>query len=148
MKITTMILTKTWHSRWGTCLLSIISYTHAKTNPYQMKLLWKRHQHIASLSLPFLCWWGAARNHEGDNRKIELFNDLDENLDFAAEGRYCLEVLCNALWYITNDHQMIANRCKHVSGLSPVPKCYEKYVAYKVKVNPLKHESLIAYSEA
>ena len=75
-----------------------------------------------------------------NNRKTELFNELladfkSKKLDFPrataeTEGNYVIGVLCNALWYITNDHESIANRCKHVSGLIPVPKVYETYVCW------------------
>ena len=71
-----------------------------------------------------------------------------------TEGKYCLGVLCNALWYITNDHQTMADRCKHVSGVIPAPRVYERYEGYndlkrkKQKSNPLKRETLAAHSEA
>ena len=99
-----------------------------------------------------------------NNRKTELFDELladfkSKKLGFPrataeTEGNYVIGVLCNALWYITNDHESIANRCKHVSGLIPVQKVYETYAGYndikrkRLKANPLQRESLAAHSNA
>ena len=73
-----------------------------------------------------------------NNRKNERFNELLQ--DFKAkkwtfmsataetEGKYCLDVLCNALWYISHDHQTIAARCKQ--GVIPLARVYERYEGY------------------
>lgn len=99
-----------------------------------------------------------------NNRKEELFNDLlrsfkSKQLDFPymsanTEGRYCLDVLSNSLWYITNHHQTIEDRCKHVSGLITVPDCYQIFSGYndtkrkKMKAEQLEREKLKLHANA
>ena len=56
-------------------------------------------------------------------RKDELFNDIwqsfvENGMDFSkttvsSEDSYCVQVLTNALWYITNDHMTINEARKH-----------------------------------
>ena len=47
-----------------------------------------------------------------------------------SEGTYCVQVIANALWYITNDHLTVHEARKHSSGLLPIPEMFEKYVGY------------------
>ena len=99
-----------------------------------------------------------------NNRKTELYNDLvrsfqSKQLDFPyasanTEGKHCIEVLSSALWYITNHHQTIEDRCRHVSGLIPVPSEYGVYTGYndtkrkKTKSDQLEREKLRLHSGA
>ena len=65
------------------------------------------------------------------NRKDELFNDLARwfkttGVGFpsytvsSGDGSYCLQVLTNALWYITNDHLTMNEACQHAKGPIPI----------------------------
>ena len=92
-------------------------------------------------------------------RKDELFNDLiklfkTSRLDFsfttvASDGSYCLQVLTNALWYITNDHLTIHEASKQAKEVTSIPKLFGGYVGYnkikrkKVKAMPLSSDYYI-----
>ena len=98
------------------------------------------------------------------NRKDELFNDIvqsfkENRMDFPqktalSEGTYCVQVITNALWYITNDHLTVHEARKHSSGLRPIPEMFEKYVGYndikrkKMKALPLSADVLNSHSQA
>ena len=98
------------------------------------------------------------------NRKDELFNDIaqsfkENKMDFPqetvlSEGAYCLQVLTNALWYITNDHLTINEARKHSSGLLTIPQMFEIYVGYndikrkKMKSLPLSADLLNSHAQA
>ena len=98
------------------------------------------------------------------NQREELYNDLlrdykSRQLDLPlmtakTEGKHCLDILSSALWYITNNHQTIEDRCAHVSGLLRVPKAYASYTGYndikrkKEKSDYLEREKLFVHSNA
>ena len=100
----------------------------------------------------------------GNDRKQELFNDLlqyyrSNKLDFPAltanvEGKHCLDIVTDALWCITNNHQTISDRCAKVKGLIPVPKSYDEFTGYndikrkKEKSDQLDQGKLFRNSEA
>ena len=98
------------------------------------------------------------------NRKDELFNYLVKLLkisrvDFsstkvASNGSYCLQVLTNALWYITNDHLTINEASRQAKEVTRIPKLFEGYVGYndikrkKVKAMPLSSDLLHLHAQA
>ena len=99
------------------------------------------------------------------NKKDELFNDLvklfkTSRVDFsstavASSGSYFVQVLTNALWYITNDHLTINETTKQAKELTPILKLFEGYIGYyeikrkkKVKVMPLSSDLLRSHAHA
>ena len=98
------------------------------------------------------------------NRKDELFSDLVKlfqisRVDFssttvASDGSYCLKVLTNALWYITNDHLTTNEASKQEKERTPIPKLFEGYVGYneierkKVNAIPLSSDLLHSHTQA
>ena len=73
-------------------------------------------------------------------RKDELHNEVakifrERKFDFhdskvSTDGDYCVSVITNVLWYITNDHNTINNACKHTHGIIPIPMAFEHYDGY------------------
>ncbi|WAQ96968.1 hypothetical protein MAR_029658 [Mya arenaria] len=98
------------------------------------------------------------------NRKDELYNDVvemcvsrDLKLHKSAvkdEGSYIIQVLTNALWYITNQHQTINDTSLRFKDVVPVPEPFEKFQGYnefkrkKLKAQPLTQDGLHSHSEA
>ena len=96
------------------------------------------------------------------NTKDELFNDLvklfkTSRIDFSSttvdsDGSYCLQVLTNALWYITNDHLTINEVSKQAKEVTPIPKLFEGYVGYneikRKKLNDMPLSSDLLHSHA
>ena len=92
------------------------------------------------------------------NRKDELFNYLVKSFKIfrvdsfstivAFDGSYCLQMLTNAIWCITNDHLTINEASKQAKEVAPIPKLFEDYVGYnnikrqKVKAMLLSSELL------
>ena len=102
------------------------------------------------------------KNGTNVKRKDELFSNLVKLfktswVDFlsttvASNGSYCLQVLTNALWYITNDHSTINEASKQAKEVTVIPKLFKGYVGYneikskKVKAMPLS--SYLLHSQA
>ena len=99
------------------------------------------------------------------NKKDELFKDLvklfqTSRVDFSStavgsSGSYFVQVLTNALWYITNDHLTIHETTKQAKELTPILKLFEGYIGYyeikrkkKVKVMPLSSDLLRSHAHA
>ncbi|KAI0235373.1 hypothetical protein LSAT2_014110 [Lamellibrachia satsuma] len=73
----------------------------------------------------------------GITRKDELYNDLATEFEKRglkwpragiSEGSYLIQVLCNALWYVTNQHQVINDAAQRKSKVQPIPSSFDKYV--------------------
>ncbi|XP_061191740.1 uncharacterized protein LOC133199978 [Saccostrea echinata] len=100
----------------------------------------------------------------GVNKKDEMFNMLIDDfvqrkLSFAkstanSEGSYFIQVLCNALWYLTNQHSVIDEASRHKKNVQPVPVVFSKYEGFndlkrkKLKSQPLKLSDLKMHAEA
>lgn len=65
-----------------------------------------------------------------------------------------LIVLCNALWYLTNQHSVIDEASRHKKNIQPVPDVFSKYEGFndlkrkKLKSQPLKSTDLKTHAEA
>ncbi|XP_061162951.1 uncharacterized protein LOC133172143 [Saccostrea echinata] len=100
----------------------------------------------------------------GVNKKDEMFNMLVDDfvqrkLSFAkstanSEGSYFIQVLCNALWYLTNQHSVIDEASRRKKNVQPVPVVFSKYKGFndlkrkKLKSQPLKFSDLKMHAEA
>ena len=106
------------------------------------------------------------------DRKDELFNMVVEifilrRVDFLVnskakktevetkEGTYCVNVITNALWYITNDHETINNSHKHSpSTIVKIPEVFQNLDGFneikrkKQKSLPLERADLLSHAEA
>ena len=64
------------------------------------------------------------------------------------------QVLCNAIWYVTNDHCVINSAALHKKDVKPIPLVFEDYTGYneirrkKLKSLPLTQTSLVSHGEA
>ena len=64
------------------------------------------------------------------------------------------QTVCNALWYITNQHTTINDCSKHKSNVVPVDKCWSPFEGYndvkrkKMKQLPLSSSSLEGHASA
>ncbi|XP_033647591.1 uncharacterized protein LOC117307057 [Asterias rubens] len=73
---------------------------------------------------------------DGLNNKDVLFNKLldmfvSRNLDFPSavadtDGTYIIQVICNALWYITNQHSVINNASVRKKDVKPIPPTFDE----------------------
>ncbi|KAL5010544.1 hypothetical protein ScPMuIL_012849 [Solemya velum] len=98
----------------------------------------------------------SAGLKHGISRKDEIYNKLVENffnarnLDFPrasseTDGGYFAQVLCNALWYITNQHSTINEASLRKKTVLPIPKIFSDYDGYnEVKRKRLKSCQLSA----
>ena len=65
-----------------------------------------------------------------------------------------MQVLTNALWYITNDHMTINGAARHSKDVDPVPKIFDPYTGYnevkrkKLKTIPLAADTLNSHAQA
>lgn len=96
------------------------------------------------------------------SRKDELYNDLcvdlmERGIDFpreSSDNSYILQVLCNTLWYMTNQHETLERASSKHRGVKCVPKTFSQYTGYneirrkKVKSQKLDTTSLNSHSEA
>lgn len=63
-------------------------------------------------------------------------------------------MLCNALWYLTNQHSVIDEASRHKKNIQPVPDVFSKYEGFndlkrkKLKSQPLKSTDLKTHAEA
>ncbi|WAR27046.1 hypothetical protein MAR_012750 [Mya arenaria] len=107
----------------------------------------------------------SSGKSEGLHRKDELYNDLlkqyfrKSNLDFPksvaqTQGGYFVQVLCNALWYLTNHHDTINGAAMRQKHLLPIPMAFEAFTGYndvkrkKAKAQQLGSHELESHSEA
>lgn len=97
------------------------------------------------------------------SRKDELFNDLVADFrrrgatfpkDVAdTDGRYIVQILCNALWYITNQHITFSDVSSQTKEVISVPLPFQKYDGYndikrkKMKALPLSPKDLDMHSQ-
>ncbi|WAR05310.1 hypothetical protein MAR_020679 [Mya arenaria] len=101
----------------------------------------------------------SSGKSEGLHRKDELYNDLlkqyfrKSNLDFPksvaqTQGGYFVQVLCNALWYLTNHHDTINGAAMRQKHLLPIPMAFEAFTGYNdVKRKKAKAQQLVNRSE-
>ncbi|CAG2208657.1 unnamed protein product [Mytilus edulis] len=98
------------------------------------------------------------------NQKDVLYNSLvsdfkSKKLDFPKsvvkeEGAYIIQVLCNALWYVTNHIDTINAASRHKSNVTSFPLCYEQYKDIndtkrkKMKTPSLSADQLESHSQA
>ena len=95
------------------------------------------------------------------NQKEELRNEVasifkNENIDFPTsdEAHYCVSVLTNALWYVTNHHQTISDAQKHHPNIIPIPEVFANLEGYndvkrkKIKSVQLRSPDLNSHSQA
>ena len=93
------------------------------------------------------------------NRKDELYNEVvsifkNENIDFPTsdEAYYCVSVLTNALWYVTNHHQTISDAQKHHPNIIPIPEMFANLKGYndvkRKKIKSLQLRSPDSHSQA
>ena len=65
-----------------------------------------------------------------------------------------LQVLCNSLWYVINQHMTINDAAARYKDVPPVPSAYEEFQGYndlkrkKTKSQPLDCQSLQSHSQA
>ena len=65
-----------------------------------------------------------------------------------------LQVTCNALWFITNQHAVIQTRSMREKNVMPVPSCFSEYQGFnemkrkKLKEQPMSSTVLNAHAEA
>ena len=65
-----------------------------------------------------------------------------------------LQVLCNALWYVTNQHVAFESASKHLSDVFAVPSLFDSFQGYndikrkRTKEMPMTAEQLRSHSEA
>ncbi|XP_060561163.1 uncharacterized protein LOC132720934 [Ruditapes philippinarum] len=99
---------------------------------------------------------------KGISRKDELFNKVidwmaDRGLKFLdpdTEGLYIVQVLTNALWYITNQQTVINDRSRREVAVYSVPTAFEDFVGFndhrrkKLKAQPLESNVLKSHAEA
>ncbi|KAI8503983.1 hypothetical protein Bbelb_180510 [Branchiostoma belcheri] len=106
----------------------------------------------------------SSGQSEGLNRKDELFNDLvsdftDRGCLFArdqagSEGSYIIQVLCNSLWYVTNQHVVINDAALRKKSVTAVPVAFDKYQGYndykrkKMKAQQMSSTQLNSHAQA
>ncbi|XP_078662871.1 uncharacterized protein LOC144906461 isoform X3 [Branchiostoma floridae x Branchiostoma belcheri] len=106
----------------------------------------------------------SSGQSEGLNRKDELFNDLvsdftDRGCLFArdqagSEGSYIIQVLCNSLWYVTNQHVVINDAALRKKSVTAVPVAFDKYQGYndykrkKTKAQQMSSTQLNSHAQA
>ena len=83
-------------------------------------------------------------------KKDELYNEVvkifrERSIDFpqsqcSSEGDYCVSVITNVLWYITNDHKTINTATKHYSNSGTIPKVFENLDGF----NDIKRKTMKA----
>ena len=63
-------------------------------------------------------------------------------------------MLCNALWCITNQHEVINDRASRAKDVKPIPYWFEQFQGYnevkrkKVKENPISSSTLKSHADA
>ena len=66
----------------------------------------------------------------------------------------CFQVLCNALWYITNQQQVINDAAQRKRNVLPIPQAFAAYVGYnnlkrkKLKSQPMTATELNSHGQA
>ncbi|XP_052804571.1 uncharacterized protein LOC128234397 [Mya arenaria] len=99
----------------------------------------------------------------GLNRKDELFNDIVDLCDkmgakfsqdtVESDGRYFVQVLCNSLWYITNQMDTINEAARQQKDVNPVPELFYNFCGYnetkrkKQKSQPMSSRGLRSDAE-
>lgn len=67
---------------------------------------------------------------------------------------FVFQVLCNVLWYITNQHTVIQDASLREKNVLPIPYCYDEYSGYndvkrkKIKEAPLSSATLRSHSQS
>ena len=85
-------------------------------------------------------------------RKIDF--PVSAGVKSSKVADYCVAVITNALWYVTNDHHTINNARKHHSSIIPIPKVFENFDGYndvkrrKMKSLPLDRTTLHSHTQA
>ena len=96
----------------------------------------------------------VTRKDELSKEVVKIF--VERKIDFpvsagvksSKEADYCVAVITNALWYVTNDYHTINNARKHHSSIIPIPKVFENFDGYndvkrkKMKSLPLDRTTL------
>ncbi|WAR14941.1 hypothetical protein MAR_005046, partial [Mya arenaria] len=98
------------------------------------------------------------------NRKDEMYNNVvdmfvQRNLKLhrsivAYEGVYAVQVVTNALWYLTNHHTTINDAALRFKDVSSIPADFDGFQGYneikrkKLKSQPLQQIQLNSHAEA
>ncbi|XP_014676567.1 PREDICTED: uncharacterized protein LOC106816458 [Priapulus caudatus] len=101
---------------------------------------------------------------KGISRKAEMYNILIDDyfkkrgLDFpravsTTEGAYFVQIISDALWYITNQHQVINDAARTRKGVQPVPAAFAEYTGFndvkrKKEKSQMKSPALKSNGEA
>jgi hypothetical protein len=76
---------------------------------------------------------------------MHYFNILNRAFNFVCIYKTLfLQVLCNSLWYITNQHQTINDAALHKTGVLPVPACFDDYGGFNEKKRKKMKESQLS----
>ena len=96
----------------------------------------------------------SNRKDELYNKVVEMFREEEINFPSTDEAHYCVSVISNALWYVTNHHETINNAQKHHPSIICIPAAFKELDGYnetkrkKVKSVQLKSSDLHSHAQA